>query len=327
MTAHRVDIHHHVIPDSYLLAMDRARVDEPIAGVAYPTWDVAEDLEVMDRQGIQTAIVSITAPGVGFATGADAARVARETNESLAQLVDDHPTRFGAFAVMPLPDVDAALREIDYALDVLGLDGIGLFTNHGGTYLGDPAFDRIFARLAESDALVHIHPAVPPATDQPGFGLPPSLYEFTFDTTRMVANLLYSGTLDRHSNLRVIISHAGGAVPYLAQRLTYAATINPNLAPRNPEDLMGSLRRLYYDTAMSANPHTLSALSSLIAPDHILFGSDYPFMPESTTAETVEGVTDFFDPSDLQLVERDNAFSLLPRLAELAALATSAHAR
>ena len=315
MQPYRIDVHRHVIPPVYLSAMRDAGVDTPIAGVAYPTWDVQTDLEEMDRSGIQSAIVSITAPGVGFATGRTAATVARATNEYLAQLRGDHPTRYGAFAILPLPDVEAALAEIDYATGVLSLDGVGLFSNHRGTYLGDPAFDRVLARLAEADVLTHVHPAIPPAADQPQFGLPPSLYEFTFDTTRMVANLLYSGTLDRYPGLRLILSHAGGAVPFLAKRLTYADTINPALAPRRPADLFGSLRRLYYDTAMSANPHTLAALTSLVDADHILFGSDYPFMPASTTTETIDGITAFFTAEDRQLIERGNALRLLPGLA------------
>lgn len=315
MPAHRIDVHHHVIPAAYRAEMARAGVVEPIAGVAYPEWDLHADLDLMDRHGIESAVVSVTAPGVGFTAGPAASRIARATNEFMAGLIADHPTRFGAFALVPLPDVDAALREIDYALEVLGLDGVGLFTNHRGVYLGDPAFDRIFARLSEAGVLVHVHPAVPAATGQPGFGLPPSLYEFTFDTTRAVANLLYSGTLDRHPGLRMILSHAGGTVPYLANRLTYAATINPRLAPREPHDLIASLRRLYYDVAMSANPHTLAALTSLIDTRQILFGTDYPFMPESTTQQTVTGVEEFFPGESRTLIERDNALRLLPRLA------------
>lgn len=318
MQPHRIDVHHHVIPPVYLSALDAAGVDTPIAGVAYPSWDVAADLEVMDQFGIQAAIVSITVPGVGFTTGRAAAGVARATNDYLAQLRSDYPGRYGAFALLPLPDVDAALAEIDYAIGVLGLDGVGLFSNHRGTYLGDPAFDRVFARLGEADVLTYVHPAIPPATGQPQFGLPPSLYEFTFDTTRTVASLLYSGTLDRYPDLRLIVSHAGGTVPFLAQRLTYADTINPGLAGRRPADLLGSLRRLYYDTAMSANPHTLAALASLIDTGHILFGSDYPFMPASTTAETIAGLEAFFTAGDRQLIERDNALRLLPGLRRLA---------
>jgi predicted TIM-barrel fold metal-dependent hydrolase len=314
----RIDVHHHVIPEVYLQAMKSAGVHDPIPGVAYPHWDVEADLDLMDRYGIGTAVVSITAPGVAFAEGPEATKIARATNEALAQLIADHPGRYGAFALVPLPDdVDVAMEEIDYALDVLGLDGVGLFTNYRGTYLGDPHFDRLFAAIAERDALVHIHPEVPAATDQPDFGLPPSLYEFTFDTTRMVANLLYGGTLDRHPGLRLILSHAGGTVPFLAKRLTYAATINPKLQDREPRDLLASLRNLYYDTAMSASRPTLAALSAFVDSSHILFGTDYPFVPESATAETVSGVQEFFggDETALRNVEHDSAAALLPRLA------------
>lgn len=314
MNRHRIDVHHHAIPQAYLQALRGAGVNEPIVDVAYPTWDVDTDLEVMDRHGIQAAVLSITAPGVSFVDGRAAATAARATNEALAQLIATHPSRYGAFALIPLPDLDAALDEVDYALDELGFDGIGLFTHYRGTYLGDPAWDRLFAVLAERDAVVFVHPTVPPSTDQPMFGLPPSLYEFPFETTRMVANLLFSGTLDRHPGLRMIVPHAGGTVPYLAKRLTYAATITPAIADREPKDLLESLRRLYYDTAMSANEHTLAALTSFVPDDHVLFGTDYPFMPESTTAETVTGVSAYYDEPRLAQVERGNALNLLPGL-------------
>ena len=325
MMPYRIDFHRHVIPDVYLEALDQAAVRDPLHGVAYPRWDAGTDLGLMDRHGIRAAMVSITFPGVNFADGRAAARLTRACNEAMAQLIADHPTRYGAFALIPLPQVDAALREIDYALDVLGLDGVGLFTNHRGTYLGDPDFDRVFARLAERDTLITVHPAPPPATGQPAFGLPAPLYEYPFDTTRAVANLLFSGTLDRHPGLRIILSDAGGTIPYLAKRFTYAATINPKLAPRQPHDLLGSLRRLYYETAMSANPSTLIALASFVGTDHILFGTDYPFMPESETADTIAGLGEFFGRPALANIEQNNAAALVPRLAAIHACRLSSH--
>jgi 6-methylsalicylate decarboxylase len=318
-TPHRIDVHRHVIPGTYLTAMDHAGVSDPLHGVDYPHWDIETDLGLMDRHGIRAAVVSITFPGAEFAEGREAARVARASNEAMAQLVADHPARYAALALLPLPQVDDALREIDYALDTLGLDGVGLFTNHRGTYLGDPEFEPVLAKLAERDALITVHPAPPAAANQPNFGLPAPLYEYPFDTTRTVANLLFSGTLDRHPGLRIILCHAGGTVPYLARRLTYAATINPKLAPREPHDLLGSLRHLYYETAMSANPYTLAALASFVGTDHILFGSDYPFMPESETAETITGIREFFDPASLADIEQNNAVALVPRLAAVRA--------
>jgi predicted TIM-barrel fold metal-dependent hydrolase len=316
MSLHRIDVHHHVIPDVYLKALHDANVEEPIEGVEYPQWDLETDLEVMDRNGIQASVLSITAPGVGFVSGATAASAARATNEFMAELIARHPSRYGAFAVLPLPNVDAALTEIEYALDVLGLDGVGLFTNYQGTYLGESDFDAVFSVLAERDAVTFVHPTIPPGRNQADFGLPPSLYEFPFETTRMLASMLYNGTLDRHPTLPLIAPHAGGAVPYLAKRLTYAATIAPHLGPREPKDLIKSLQSIYYDTAMSANPHTLAGLTSFVDTSQILFGTDFPFMPESTTVESVDGVRDFFDDDDLLRVERSNALALLPLLAQ-----------
>ncbi|MDF2257540.1 amidohydrolase family protein [Streptantibioticus ferralitis] len=182
---------------------------------------------------------------------------ARAGNEAMGQMIADHPGRFGAFALLPLPDVDAALAEIDYALDVLRLDGGGMFSNHEGDCLGDPAFERVFAKPAERDALVHVRPTAPSGKDQPTFGLPIALYEYPFDTTRMIASLVWGGTLARYPGLRLITSHAGGTVPCLAERLAVAgANFNPKLEVRD------ALRNPYYDVALSANPHTLAALSS-----------------------------------------------------------------
>ncbi|WP_221767403.1 amidohydrolase family protein [Nocardioides sp. LS1] len=264
---------------------------------------------------------------MGFTSGPDAVRAARATNEYMAELIERHPGRYGGFAVLPLPDVTAAVAEIQYAVGTLGLDGIGLFTHYNGTYLGEPEFDEVIDCIAELDTVAFVHPTIPPASDQPLFGLPPSLYEFPFETTRMLASLLYHGTLDRRPELKLIAPHAGGAAPYLAKRLTYAVTINPTLADREPADLLGSLRSIYFDTAMSANPHTLAGLDSFADTSHILFGTDYPFMPESTTVETVDGVNEFFtDDSIRRQVERDNALALFPALAERVGAGTEAAA-
>jgi 6-methylsalicylate decarboxylase len=174
----------------------------------------------------------------------------------------------------------------------------------------------VLAELSRRGVPVFVHPATPPSNRKFAFGLPVSLYEFTFETTRMVANLLYSGTLDRYPNLRVILSHAGGAVPYLANRLTYGPTINATLVDRAPRDLIGSLRRLYYDTAMSASAYALPSLTALVDASHILFGTDFPFMPEQTTIETIEGLSTFhgFDDADIGAIAERNALALFPRL-------------
>jgi predicted TIM-barrel fold metal-dependent hydrolase len=310
-----IDVHQHGVPQVYRDALARAGLIDPIPGVDYPDWSVQETLAMMDRRGIGVAVLSITEPGLQFA-GRWAKGLAREVNEYLAELVRELPHRFGAFAVLPLPDVDDALDELGYALDVLGLDGVGLMSNYGGVYPGDASLDPLFAELGRRRAPVFVHPSTPPGFDPSRLGLPVSLYEFTFDTTRMVANLLYSGTLERHPELVLILSHAGGTVPFLASRLTYGSTISSALADRTPSDVIGLLRRLYYDTAMSVSPYSLPSLQSLVDPSHILLGTDFPFMPEQTTIETLDGLGEFdgFDGEGLAAIMRDNALELFPRL-------------
>jgi 6-methylsalicylate decarboxylase len=312
-----IDVHHHAIPPVYREALGRAGLVDPIPGVDYPAWSVGQTLDLMDRRGIAVAVLSITEPGVHFADVTTAKTLARQVNEFYAELIREMPQRFGAFAALPLPDVDAALEELAYAIDVLGLDGVGMMTNYGGLYVGDERFDPLLAEAERRELPVFVHPARPPSAEQ--LGLPVSLYEFTFDTTRMVANMLYRGTLDRHPELRLILCHAGGAVPFLAKRLTYGPTITAALAGGPPRDAIASMERLYYDTAMSASPFALPSLRALVEPSQILLGTDYPFMPEDTTVETLAGLEEFdgFDATDLTAIARDNALGLFARLRDL----------
>jgi 6-methylsalicylate decarboxylase len=309
----RIDVHHHALPPAYLQAMRAAGVTRAVPGVTFPHWDLDTDLEVLDRHGIATAILSITTPGLSFAQGKDRRTTARAVNENLAEIARSRPGRYGAFAVLPVPDVAATIAEIDYALDELGLDGAGLFSNADGLYPGDPALDAVIGHLAERDVVTFVHPAAPPGRDQPTFGLPASLFEFAFETTRVAANLLYSGTLERRPGWRVILAHAGGATPYLAQRLTYGSIIMPGLQDRQPADAIAALKGLYYDTAISASPYALPSLAALAKPSHIVFGTDYPFMPEGVLAETVTGVESFYSGPQLAAVERGNAAKMFVR--------------
>ncbi|GGT36395.1 amidohydrolase family protein [Streptomyces purpureus] len=309
-----IDIHHHAMPDTFARALPSG---VPLPGVDYPAWTADRSLEVMDRNAIAASVLSITAPGIHFGDAGATRRVAREVNESFAGIVAEHPTRFGAFAVLPLPDPAASKEELAYALDELKLDGVGLFSSYGDRYLGDPEFEPVLAELAERGVPVHVHPMSPPAKDVRSFDLPPSLYDFVFETTRTVASLLFNGVLDRLPDLKLILSHAGGSVPFLAKRLTYGPTIGAHLKDRQPADLIGSLRRLHYDTAMSANEFALPTLDRLVDPTRILFGSDFPFMKQPEVAESVAGILAHPGWNDEQrlLVERGNALRLFPGLA------------
>jgi predicted TIM-barrel fold metal-dependent hydrolase len=322
-----IDVHHHVVPDFYRARLEQAGLLRPIPGVEYPDWSPAASLAAMDRLGIDAAVVSITEPGVHFADAASARVLARQLNEYLAGLVADRPDRFGAFAVLPLPDVHAALDELAYALDTLRLDGVGLLTNYRGAYVGDATFEPLLAELDRRGVPVFLHPARPAGGEQRTFGIPASVYEFPFDTTRTVANLLYSGALDRYPGLRLIVAHAGGAVPYLAGRLADAAVISPVMAERVPDDPIGSLRRLFFDITLSANPYTLPSLHAFADPGRVLLGTDFPFMPSSHAAENWARLRRFHagSPDLVARIAGGNAHNLFPRLVPVTSGAHMSH--
>ncbi len=280
-------------------------------GRDFPEWSPDDSLALMDRHGIEKAIVSISSPGLYFGDSRAARELARLCNEYSAELVRENPGRFGAFAALPLPDVDASLSELAYALDMLDLQGACLLTNYGGAYLGNPEFAELFDELNRRKCIVFIHPDVPQGSDSLGLSAPAFMVEFVIDTTRTVSDLLFSGTLERCPDIRFILSHAGGTIPYLALRLTLGQFL-PGLQDKVPQGVATYLRRLYYDTALSASPHALRSLQELVEPSQVLFGSDYPFAPELATIATIEGLRayDGFDERVLKEIERDNALSL-----------------
>src|SRR5262245_17675852 len=313
---HRIDVHHHILPPAYLTALSSIGVTN-VGRVSFPsTWSVETALALMDRQGIATAVTSISAPGVYFGDRAFAQDLARRCNEISARIVSDHPQRFGAFAVVPLPAVDAALREVEYAVDTLKLDGVVLLASVGDQYQGDPEFDALYAELHRRKVIVFIHPNVPPGYTVPKLTLPAPLIDFIFDTTRAVTNLIYNGTLERYPDIAFILSHAGGAVPYLAWRIALFSGMQLGLGDKAPQGAITFLKRLYYDTALSAVPYALRSLQELVDPSHVLFGSDYPFAPEPITIATIKGLNEYdgFDVQARSAIERDNALRLFPRL-------------
>lgn len=313
-----IDVHHHLIPSAYAAAIDDAGYHS-VAGVERPEWSPEISLGVMDRNGIELAITSISAPGVHLGDDVAARRLSRQCNEVSAQLVADHPTRFGSFACLPLPDLDGALDEAAYALDVLGADGLVLLSSHSdGSYLGDPRFDELLAELDRRRTTVFIHPAIPTIAASIGVTIPVFAMEFTFDTTRAAFNLAYTGALERYPNITWILSHAGGTVPYLASRFSLLWLREPDLAERAPAGALEYLSRMYYDTALSANPLALASLSALVGWDHVLFGSDFPFAPELATTLSVMALDEDprFDAASREQVRRTNALDLFPRIAE-----------
>ena len=311
MEPHRIDVHHHILPPDYVATVGDDRIGPLILAGRTPEWTPAMSVEAMDRNGIATAVTSISAPGMWFGDTAESVRLARICNEYAASIRSDHPGRFGMFASLPLPDVDASLAEIDYALDTLKADGIGLLTSYGDRYPGDAAFQPVFDELDRRRATVYFHPTNAPCS-QCLPEIPAATLDFPFDTTRAVVSLLYSGTFARCRDIRFVFSHAGGTVPFLAERIARLGA-RPGFKETVPNGVLPELERLYYDTALSANWLAFRSLLELVTPDKILFGSDYPFAPEATMTATVQGLIDLgLDSAVLRGIERDNALALFP---------------
>jgi predicted TIM-barrel fold metal-dependent hydrolase len=261
-------------------------------GIHFPQWGPEDSLEVMDRHGIDTAVLSVSTPGVAFlGDPAAARRLARRCNEWLAELVAAHPGRFAGLACLPLPDVDAALAETAHALDVLGLDGVTLLSSAGGRYPGDSVFEPLMEELDRRRAPVFLHPTTPAGAPPPGLDIPVFAVEFVADTTRAIANLILSGTLERHPAITFICAHAGGFAPYITTRLEAAWRRSAGAGERAPAGPVAYLRRLHYDTAASANPYTLPALLALAGEDRVLFGTDFPFASERELAAAFDLLT------------------------------------
>jgi predicted TIM-barrel fold metal-dependent hydrolase len=264
----------------------------------------------MDKQGVATAVLSLSTPGVWFDDPQAAARTARRVNEYAADLVRTRPGRFGFFAVIPLPDTEASLREIEYALDVLKADGIGILTSYDDKWLGDAAYQPVFEELNRRKTVVFVHPTTPLCCRTLLPDVSPIMVEIPQDTTRAVANLLFSGTFARDKDIRFIFTHAGGSVPMMLGRMHQYAP--KNVAEKAPNGIDYELKRLHYDIAGTAYRPAIAALTSLVPTTQILFGSDNPFIP---LAETAEGMTQLgLSAADLQRIGRDNALALLPRL-------------
>lgn len=316
-----IDVHQHPIPDYYKRALEKVGIhgsgENPWAD-----WSIAAQLALMDQTGIAAAVNSIASPGVYFGDMDFAIRLARECNEDSARMVADHPRRFGAFAILPLPGVGAAIREAEYALDTLKLEGVCLLTHVGEGHLGQPEEDELYAELDRRNAVVFIHPLRNQAKHMPAYNYPSGMTELVLDTTRAVHNLLWNGVFGRFPNIKWIMPHGGGTVPFLVYRM---GAINHR--PRVAEHLVGgtvanTLRQLYYDVAEVCAPAPLMCLMEIAEPSRVLFGSDFPFSRHRTPVKDVEAMIAGFESfagwnaATRRAIESENALRLFPRLAK-----------
>jgi predicted TIM-barrel fold metal-dependent hydrolase len=305
-------VHHHFVPPFYL-AEYRDRIASSRGGQITPAWlewTPQRAMDAMDKQGVATAVVSLSSPGVWFGDAKAAAQTARRANEYGADLARSHPGRFGLFAVIPLPDAEGSLREIDYALNVLKADGIGLLTSYGDKWLGNAVYEPVFEELNRRKAVVFVHPTTPLCCQTLLADVSPLVAELPQDTTRAVTNLLFTGTFTKFKDIQFIFTHAGGSVPMVLGRMHQYGP--KNIAEKAPNGIEYELKRHYYDIAGTAYRPAIAALTSFVPSTQILFGSDNPYVP---LAETAEGLTQLgFSPGDLQRIGRGNALALLPEL-------------
>jgi predicted TIM-barrel fold metal-dependent hydrolase len=309
-----IDVHHHILPDFFFRETNEEH--NPVGGIAPAAWTPESMISFMDDAEIDVAVTSISTPGVHVGDDARARSLARRCNELAAELIRQRPDRVGAFACLPLPDIDGSFAELEYALDTLKLDGVVLFSNARGIYLGDSRFDAIFQELERRAAVVFVHPTASPDPIAHTLGLPDSLIDFTADTTRAVAKLHYSNTFARTPNVKYIFSHAGGTIPYLATRFGIVDEMGviPDQARRGTA--ADTFRRLYWDTALSWRDPVLEMLRSIVGIDHVLYGSDFPYLRRDMA---IAGRRQLAQSKVLNDGERKNilgetALSLLPRL-------------
>lgn len=341
----RIDVHRHMWPPAWSEYRDRQGGWTAIGLMPLPEWTVDDHFAFDERWGITASAVSMVPPACAFGDVADRRATARAINEYGAGLIADHGARFAVFGTSSLPDVDGAVAEVRYLFDELHLDGFGVSTNYFGTYMGHPDFAPIYEELNARDAVVFVHPANP-AYPPPrvGFGAtnlfaPPTL-EWTFDTTRAIANLIHSKVVRDYPKIRWIFAHTGGTIFSVAFRLSTAHAIVPTFNQELPEGAETYLKRLYFEVAQAFGPAQLQAAKEYVPVEHMLLGTDtsplIDLFADNNTAivplparllphdkDPAPGLDVAFSRHERSLIEGPNALALFPRLAAAVRATTS----
>lgn len=307
MSLRKIDTHQHFFPKVYVDAVGMDVLAAQMPNKRAPEWSPGKAIAMMDEAGIAEGILSVSSvPMIG-----NPAKVLRGCNDAAAELRQHYPGRFGAFASLPLPDLNASLAEVAHALDTLKADGFIIFTSYDGAYLGDERFTPLWEELNHRGAVVLIHP------NEPSYALPAvapaSVLEFPFETTRTATSLIIAGILSRFPAIRFILSHAGGALPFLFPRISLCLQMMPDLVERIG-DPAAAFRAFYYDTALAAGPATFATLAQVAEPSRILFGTDFPMAPDFGL-KTFSVALEAMDVHGLSrpAIYRENAARLLGR--------------
>ena len=328
----RIDVHFHSVPVAFRKALVAAS-----AKVRIPDWSPQMSIEVMDRNGIAAAAASLSVPGVHLGDDKQARALARACNEEAAEWSARYP-RLGAVATLPLPDVEGACEEAIHALDVLKLDGVGLLTNYEGKYLGDPMYEPLLKILNDRSVAVPVHPAVNPSGALVQLRAHPSWLEYPFDTTRCAVSLVLADAMERFPNIKFILSHAGGTLPFLSFRLSQlinwqtAQPAEPSLHERfgspltrkygakcSPELILSLFARFYYDTALAPGEAAFGSLMHVADPSRIMFGSDWPYLYEEVVAAAGKQLSQegMLSGEQQVAIDRGNALNLFPRFRDV----------
>ncbi|AKG34869.1 amidohydrolase family protein [Paenibacillus durus] len=318
--ARKIDLHAHYLPQAYKKALLNCGENNP-DGFPTPAWSPEMHLEAMDHLGITTSMLSLSSPHINFGDKNAAKALARIANEDGAELVRKYPGKFGLFASLPLPDIEHSIAEIQYATDVLNVDGFTLPTNTLGVYLGNSCLDAIFEELNRHKSVVTLHPNKPSRVPEHVVeGLPIPMMEFFFDTTRTVINMILTGTLNRFSDIKFIIPHAGAFLPVLADRIAPALQMMPSSFDErigtDVVDIYAALQGLYFDLAGACLPRQLANLMPIVGIDHLVYGSDYPYTPDFACMALADAldITEMLTEEQHRLIYCENALRLFPRL-------------
>lgn len=307
-----IDTHHHILSPEYVRLVGRQAIGRPSPSGA-PEWDIAASLRVMEENGIDAAVVSVSAPGIWFDDAGLAKHLAQTCNDFAAQMATDYPNWFGFFAALPLPDVQASIAELGRAVETLKCDGVGLMTNYGERYLGDAGFSPVFEEINRRGLIVYVHPCTCSCDLDVLPGIPSAMIEFPHSTTRTIVSLLASDAFTRWANIRFIFSHAGGTIPFLVNRINGQASI------MGKQGWLDQLQKLYYDTAGSTNAAALGPLLKLVTSKHVVFGSDFPFMPAPAVKAAVGSLSNLdLSVEELRDIEGANVRTLFQRFVKRA---------
>ncbi|WP_410625596.1 amidohydrolase family protein [Amycolatopsis sp. cmx-8-4] len=316
-----IDVHAHFVTENYIAAARAAGIAHPDGMPAWPTWSTPDHLDLMDRGEIQMSFLSVSSPGTHFGDDRAARLLSRDVNEYAARIRDEHPTRFGFFASLPMPDIEGSLREAAYSMDTLGADGIAVETNHGGSYLGDALYKPLWQALDAASAVVFVHPTSPPHADAVSLGRPRPMLEFMFDSARAAGDLVFNGVLTRYPRIQWVFTHGGGALPLLADRMElFRQGLRIGAAEGDAPfvTVQEQLRTVWFDMAGTPFPNQIPALVRAVGTERLLYGSDYCWTPPALAQAQISAIDAAPHPSATdtwRTLTTRNANRLLKRLA------------